>query len=437
MTPGGKPNEVATKPGRLANVLDRLGVRMNQLEVRAWLAFFGLLAFLRSPYILLAGRFWAEEGSTYFAHAYSDGGIGSLGFVYQRAGYLHLFANVGTWLATLVPLAAAPLMTAWLAYLVVFLLLWMILAWPSELLPSRASRLAAAGLLLFGPVAEPEVWLNTINAQTYLGLVAIILLFVRIEDINRVRYGLSMAALLIAGLSGLYAAILAPLFVLRAYMTRTVRTTIHALVLSGAAIVQGAVIVLSQSSGSLVETKFVWPGLTELTATLGGLHLTSIFIGRQESARLVESVYNDSSAALISVLLMSVLVVLVIGRLVRGSSVRVLGLLLAAFVLTEALVQIGSHGSASSRYTVVPVAIASLALSHGAGLATSQIRRGFALGVIIVALLAGLAEFWTHSPSALTCLDCPDWQQQIEQWQLDPSRDIAIWPYPRWTMTLP
>ena len=46
------------------------------------------------------GRFWAEEGGTYFRQMQlSTTGIEGLWFVYGRAGYLNLAANIPTWLA--------------------------------------------------------------------------------------------------------------------------------------------------------------------------------------------------------------------------------------------------------------------------------------------------------------------------------------------------
>ena len=54
-----------------------------------------IVAFSRSPYALLHGRFYGEEGRIYFAHM----ATGSIWFVAHRVGYIYAFANIATWLA--------------------------------------------------------------------------------------------------------------------------------------------------------------------------------------------------------------------------------------------------------------------------------------------------------------------------------------------------
>src|SRR4051794_34256811 len=68
-----------------------------------------LVAISRSPYILVHGRFWAEEGRIHFGHMLSDDSPRSLFFVYGHSGYFDVFTNAGTWLGAQVPIARAPL----------------------------------------------------------------------------------------------------------------------------------------------------------------------------------------------------------------------------------------------------------------------------------------------------------------------------------------
>ena len=65
---------------------------------------------LRAPQFLTAPRFWAEEGSIYFAHAWSHPWWETLWLA--PPGYLTLWANGAAVLATrMVGLSAAPLIT--------------------------------------------------------------------------------------------------------------------------------------------------------------------------------------------------------------------------------------------------------------------------------------------------------------------------------------
>jgi hypothetical protein len=395
------------------------------------------LAVLRSPYILFSGRFWAEEATVYFPALLGRGWRG-LFFVYQHVGYLHLFANVGVWLATLVPLEVAPLVTAWFSLALILLLLWIALSWPSVLLPSGGTRLAAAALLLLGATAEPEVWLNTINAQTYLGIVAVLILFLDFEAMSRRQSGISLATLAVAGLSGLYACALAPLFVIRAWRERNRRTFAHAGVIAIAVLVQVVAIAASAESGTVSEARLVWPTVGKMARTIAGAHIDSAVLGRILSEYLSRLAESGQIAATVFLGLIAIVVVIAIGTmLARSRPVWVPTMLLTAFALTELLIQLGALDVAGGRYSVVPVAIVTLAAVHGISLLEDRHLRWAALGIGAVVLTIGLIEFWTDVPWALSCNGCPDWSAEVAQWRIDPGRALSIWPYPSWTTHLP
>ena len=206
------------------------------------------IALTRSFYILLTGRFWAEEGTVHFAHMYGSDSPLDLLFVQTRAGYLNLFANATTWTAAKAPLEHAPLVTAWASLAVLLLVLWVALAWPSELLPVAWARLAAATLLLVGTLALPEVWLNAINAQVFLGILVVLLLFTIPSELVRWRFVTTVLMLACACLSGVYGAVMAPFFVVRAVIDRSSRRIIMAVVTTGALLVQAGFYVYSQQT---------------------------------------------------------------------------------------------------------------------------------------------------------------------------------------------
>ena len=75
-----------------------------------------LLAFYRSPYIFLNGRFVAEEGSFFFKNAYLYGPIYGLSQILFGNGYFNLWANVSYVFATFLPLKYAPFGTVYMAF---------------------------------------------------------------------------------------------------------------------------------------------------------------------------------------------------------------------------------------------------------------------------------------------------------------------------------
>lgn len=414
-------------------MLTTLEAQIKRLGPRGWFAVLTIVAAVRAPHVLLNGRFWAEEGTIHFAHAFIEGGIDGLTFIDQRAGYLNIVPNVGTWLASLVPLSVAPLVTTWMAFLIIVGLLWVTLAWQSELLPTPTARVVAAALLLVGPAAHPEVWSNTINSQTYLGILGLVLVFARLDRLSHRQFAVSVAALSCAALAGLYTAVLTPLFWWQAYRDRTRRRLVHAAVISSATAFQAFIVLLSRTSGSLEETKLTLPGPAELFATVGTLHVTPIVLGRSVSADLADKILVGRGIAwVLAVGVIGVIVAGAIAVAVRSGSRHVLFVLGTAFALTEVLVQLGAWGIADSRYAVLPLAITSLLLAHGLATAESPMSRTVVVALITIALVVGAAEFWTEKRLALDCVGCPDWQAEIEAWEADPSDGLEIWPYPPW-----
>ena len=125
----------------------------------------------------------------------------------------------------------------------------------------------------------------------------------------------------------------------------------------------------------------------------------------------------------------------------RSGRRRVPLLLVAALIIVEVLVQVGSiGGGVGGRYSVVPIAILTLMAIYGATMATGRGVRIAASVLLASSLLWGLAGFWTENPTTLRCVGCPDWAEEVEQWQAGDSDELLIWPYDAespWIIRLP
>ncbi|HTK17496.1 MAG TPA: hypothetical protein VL769_13960 [Acidimicrobiia bacterium] len=393
------------------------------------------VAISRSPYLLLHGRFYAEEGRLYFAHMRD----GSIWFIARPVGYIYAFVNVSTWFAARISLERAPLVTAWLAFGVVAAIIWAALSWPSDLLPNAGSRVAAATLLVVSPMAVPAVWLNTTNVQVYFGVLALLLLFVGVTRMGRAGFVVAAILLAIAGLSGVYAAMLAPLFVLRAFRERSRRMILLASVISLCALAQVIVVTQHLGSGHLAENTGHFRGFAVTTRDVAGRQVTTFLFGNTIASGLQARAFSGFKLlafGFCAVVVVAVLVAAVASVARRGVAVR----LVLALLLIEVLVLFGTHGRlAAGRYVVVPIAILVLMAVHGTN-SPNRFGAGLAAAACAVTFVAGIATFWTRQPATLRCVRCPEWQQEVRAWRAGTSEVLVIWPYDtgvRWVIRLP
>jgi hypothetical protein len=393
-----------------------------------------LVAASRSPYLLLHGRFWAEEGSIYFVHMKHEG----FWYVARPVGYFYAFANIAAWLAARVPLEDAPLVTAWLSLAVIAALVWASLWLPSELLPNAGAKTTAAVLLVVGPLAIPVVWLNATNVQTYLGILAILFLFVDVDAVARGTFLVIVVLLGLAGLSGLYAAALAPLFIFNAVRDPTRRRIVLAALIAVCAVLQLIVVQISRASGDLAQGRLSFHGFGSIARDLSASHFGTFVFGVSLANRIHGNSRVYTVAGLVALSLFGLLLgTLLLSILAVVPSARVAGLLVLAFALEETLVVFGSRRSPTGRYAVVPIAILVLIAIHG--LTAGRWASRLSATLCLAALIAGCSVFWTANPSVLRCVNCPEWSQQVDAWRAGGPNVLVIWPYQqrKWRIRLP
>ena len=357
----------------------------------------------------------------------------------RPVGYIYAFVNVSTWLATYVSLERAPLVTAWLSLGVVAAVVWAALSWPSELLPNAGSRIAAATLLVVSPMAVPAVWLNTTNVQVYFAVLALLLLFVDVTAIGRAGFVVAVILLGTAGLSGVYAALLAPLFLLRAFRERSRRMMLLAIVISLCALAQVIVVTQHLGSGHLANNTGHFRGFGVTTRDVAGRQVSTFLFGNTIASWLQARSFRRLGLlafGFFAVVVVAVLVAILASVSRPGVAVR----LVLALLLTEVLVLFGTHGRfAAGRYVVVPIAILVLMAVHGTN-SPNRFAAGIATAVCVVSFVAGTAAFWTREPATLRCVRCPQWQQEVRAWRAGKSDVLEIWPYDTgipWVMRLP
>lgn len=402
----------------------------------AVLGAYAALVLARSPALVWPGRFWAEEGSVYFASAVTHPAWEVL--TTPLLGYYSLYNLVAVLAAAhLVSLEVAPVVTVAFAFMAQLLPAWLILY---ALFPERRAAAVWAVALLLVILPNQEVWLNTINSQFYLATATAVILASG-PALGRTR-GVRLIALALAGLTGVVSCVLTPLFWIDAVWHRERTRVLEALVLSVALLIQLAAVLSGpgREGHQFVELiPFVLLSKQIVLVTLGPSALGWLY-ATVASARLFESVPAIVLASIPHLLL---------GTALFRWGGRAAGLLFTGSVLVACVsfmhsldasdfeAMVGHVGPGAGRYYFAPNVMLVLAmLAAGTQpLQPSLYARAFRSGCTVF-LSAATFVGATHYNMDSGFSTGPSWPTEVRKWRRGESSELAIWPRP-WKTALP
>ena len=188
-----------------------------------------LVSFLRTPFLFLSPRFWAEEGTVYFAFAYNHSWVDTLSSIHM--GYFSLFANLTAILsAKIVPLEMAPFISLLFSFIVQLLPIFVVIKGDSEFFKSDLQKIIIILLILISPYNK-EIWLNTIGSQFYLTLTVFLILLDNHKCLPRQTNIFYMFLLLFSGLSGILSCLFLPIFIYKYFIKRYKNTFLYVVIL--------------------------------------------------------------------------------------------------------------------------------------------------------------------------------------------------------------
>ncbi|HEY8153982.1 MAG TPA: hypothetical protein VII72_07635 [Myxococcota bacterium] len=416
----------------------------------AALAAYALLLILRAPRIW-PGRFWAEEGTVFFSAAWSDGLLKSL--LLPRGGYYMAVTSFATTLAArAVPLEHAPLVTTGIAAAIQLLPAWLLVTVRIDALPDSLSRAIALALLLVALPSE-EIWLSSTNSSHFLGVAAGILLIAR-PAASRARL-FHLGLLVLAGLSGIDANLLAPFFWLRAYQERSRERLEQAAALSACALLQALVVLISPHYGFApvgIEGARS-PGLEPqiLAHAVLAKDILLPFAGRAWTEHVMAPLAQTLTAGRPALLVPAIVIAwagvfalaVVKGRQWQPRILLGLSLFVVLVSFTAALEASRpdwhlTHTTAlgAGRYYYLPNFFLGLALLMTAWTG-SALRKSFRVTALVLVawmLVVGSYEFFA-SDARRWFFRGPDWQHQVAAWRRGETDDLKIWPAP-WKISL-
>jgi len=392
-----------------------------------------LVAWARSPSVILHPRLYAEDGAVFFRAAYSQGWHAPLSQTY--AGYLQTFSRLVADIGLLVPLSRVPLLFAVIALVVQVLPAVLVASRRfARAVPDLRVRLLLAAVYLVLPNSS-EVNVVLTNAQWHLAVLAVlVVLAMPAAGAWRV---FDLAAMVLAGLTGPFVLSLIVVTAIVYYRRR-----------QGWTLIVGAV---ALTTGAIQFTELLQaprPHVGPLGATAS--RLTEILGGRLIGNTVLGTSTTTSGQFVAHLLAMSILF-LVAALVVVGCALWRGPFELKMFNLWAGLTLAGSLasplasaqgyqwqmlvGNAGDRYWLFP----SLAFVADLIWLAGQIRTPWRIpAASAVALLVVFAAFGVREDFRYPAVSSPGWQAQVRQFdRLAPGQSFTfhIRP-PGWTMTL-
>ena len=416
---------------------------------------FGLLLFLaaaavvvlRIPALMSEPRLWAEEGGRYYAVAYryAHGPQWPLGLLNVQRGYFALWPNLASTIAAnLASIEDAPYVTTWMALLAQLLPLAIITWGQADIWKAPWKRVGGVLVYLLIPISG-EIWLNTINSQFYFALAAVLVMLEPIGLTRAHRWALRLA-LAVAGLTGPVTAMIAPLFVVIAVMTRNRERVTQAAVLVGCALLQAGLLVAFSASDKSIGIRVAEVKAPVLAFVAWTQSIGLLLFGWEPMANLAHWVAATYGGGEVDVAVFGIVLALVAAALViwlaadlpREQRVTLMGSYLLLFTLSYLgglapdklnLLPPGNGG----RYFWVPnVLLGFMFLANLSARRRTGFKTLMCAGLLSLSLANGAILFSKTIPFSA---DWPVWRAEIALWRSDPAHRIKIWPA-GWEMVL-
>lgn len=421
------------------------------------LALFTAAIMARVPTAVSHPRFWAEEGTKWFQYASSHSLLKSLLFVCPCSSYYALNANLGAILASATAVTAglryAPIATTFLALFFQVLPIALILFGKSRLFDVMWKRVAGCLIVIFASSATDEIWLNSINSMSFLGLISLLLVFEETWTWPRWMRWALRGLLILCGLSSPYCCALIPLFILVAWRERKREQKIQCFILMFCALIQVGVVARTQmhlerisaisqpSSGIALASrgKDLRPAAEIVDVFSGQVALPALgYSGREDllAEMGLKEAWMDASSNVphpssntiqAAGWLCFVLLAAILWRLKGTAIYGMTNVLIGAFLLLATFTCVASlNGVPLGRYAFLPGLIFLLLLLANIDWSTSVAVRFVCAFVLSFGLANGIVDYRSHPWQ-----EGPLWSEEVRIWKTDHAHPLRIWP-PGW-----
>ena len=397
-----------------------------------------LIFFYKSPYILLNGRFVAEEGDFFFRNAYLFGPIKGLTQVFWGSSYFNLWPNISAVLSTLVPLEYSPLVSVYCAAILQIYLFIFIIFSKSSFIISNFDKTIISLVVLASPPMVAEVWLNNLGAQVYFTILTVLIFFQK--DISKNIFNkLSPIILFLSGMTSLLPCILSPFFLFKYLKKKSKYNLINFIVISSVTVFQSVIFIYSrvQHLHLMGENTRFMISFDKLINYIYNVPVKS-FLGRDLTQFIYNYFLSSTNIFLLACLIILISMIIFIYSLLKFKNDKIFPYLLIFFLLLSMVAFFGSKvEQVQGRFALVP-GILLIFITYRIFQISSHKIRIFSLILVVISLTAGFYEYKSRNiyPQFLTCIDCPNWKNEVKKWKNDNSYRLKIWQYPVKEMSL-
>ena len=410
-----------------------------------------IVIFFRKPELLYIPRFWAEEGSTFFAHAFNNGFISNM--FSSHYGYYTLYNNLATSLAALFPLESAPLVTTWIALIVQASTSAMLIFGHYRLLPHLWQKAAVA--LSIQLLAYSGIWLNTIGVQYFLAVITFLILM---YDENKRTATVQIfhgGVLIISGLTGVISCFMIPFFIYKFLITKAKTLISYAVILVVSLVIQlsifmtallennpevGSRLINNDAAKLIVKTisfQFATPFFGHLFLTTPAMEdagfelrkaifFLSGFDNFRSDSQVITFLFGSILLLIISILLFK--------KRKDPDVICIIGLLAIIIPLSTFL---SVQMSGGPRYVYVPsiIIVFFLCSCLGGINKTNGVRSEIVIVLLGLSFFCNAYEYRRSISDTAYSNNWLPWKDEVRKWNQYERYELAIWP-PPWRMNL-
>ena len=372
--------------------------------------------------------------------ALNNSWIDTITFVHWNAGYINLFSNFISFVnSKLISLENAALFNIYSNFSINLIILYIILFEKSILFKSFTERFLVSLIVVISPIFVFEIWLDSLNAQVYLGILTLLIL---LSFNSKLKFFFYFPIIVLSGLTGIYSCLLLPAFFFKAHSTKNKFDYINFFLILITSSIQLFLIFYSKISQRLFEGKLntdLFLNLNEFISYSYNI-LIRPFFSTSFSNFIIDDLFNLRNnyflLIIFSIVTFLILLIFLTNFLKNLITVKkddkILHIILIYyFISSSILVTVGGVSDwVGGRYSVIPSFCLTLMIVKLIFVNSKSFLKYVYSFLIIFSLINGVYDF--QNPKYIEfykCINCVHWKDEVALYKENKNYKVRVWPY--------